>query len=273
MTAAKLERLKEIISSYRSTLVAFSGGIDSALVLKIARGVLGRQRAKAATAKSDSLAARELAAAEQLARELDVEHRVIRTREFENPNYTRNPVNRCYFCKSELYSRLIPVAQKWNLETISSGTNVDDLDDFRPGIQAGREHGIKSPLVEAGLRKDEIRELARRIGLSVWEKPASPCLSSRVPHGEEVTPEKLRQIEIGENFLKDLGFHVVRLRHFGPKARVELGQDEFVRLMEAELRVRITEFIRSLGFKTVHFEPYRVRHPASQKVPRGEGIS
>jgi uncharacterized protein len=253
----KLDQLKHILSTYQSALVAFSGGADSAFVLKMAREVLGRARAKAVTAKSDSLAGRELETAKELALELDVEHRIIETREFENPKYVSNPVNRCYFCKTELYSRLLPFAREWNLETVCNGTHLDDLTDFRPGIQAGHEHGIKSPLVEAGLRKDDIRTLAREMGLPIWAKPASPCLSSRIPHGEEITPEKLKQIEDGENFLKDLGFQIVRLRHFGLKARVELGPEEFVRLMDAGLRVEITDFIRSLGFKTVQFEPYQ----------------
>ena len=252
----KFNLLKEVIASYRSVLVAFSGGVDSAFVLKVARDVLGRERAKAVTAESESVPARELEEAKALARELDVEHRVIQTRELENEQYRKNPINRCYFCKTELYEHLIPIAKEWRLDTICNGTNVDDLTDFRPGLNAAHEHGVKSPLAEAKLTKEEIRALSREIGLPVWDKPAAPCLSSRFPYGHEITPEKLKQVETGENFLKDLGFKIVRLRHFGTKARLELGRDEFVHVMDVSLRTQITEFILSLGFKTVVFEPY-----------------
>lgn len=254
---SKLERLREIIHGYRSVLVAFSGGVDSAFVLKVARDVLGRSRAKAVTAQSESVAERELVAAKELARELDVEHKVIQTRELDNANYKANPTNRCYFCKTELYEHLLSVAKEWKLETIANGTNLDDLSDFRPGLTAADEHGIKSPLVEANLTKSEIRDLSRELGLRVWDKPAEPCLSSRFPYGHEITPEKLKQVEAAENFLQDLRFKVVRLRHFGLKARLELGRDEFVRVMDVKLRAQITEFIRGLGFKTVIFEPYQ----------------
>ncbi len=253
----KLDRLKGVVKSYRSVLVAFSGGVDSAFVLKVARDVLGRSQAKAVTAESASVPARELEAAQDLARRMDVEHLIVRTRELENPGYTSNPAHRCYFCKTELYDQLAPIARRWNLEIIANGTNADDLHDFRPGLTAADEHGIKSPLVEAGLSKSDVRNLSREIGLSVWDKPASPCLSSRFPYGHEITPAKLKQVEAGENFLKDAGFNVVRLRHLGPKARVELGREEFVRLMDVPLRIQVTEFIRSLGFKTVVFEPYQ----------------
>jgi len=253
---SKLDRLRLIIKNYQSVLVAFSGGVDSAFVLKVARDVLGRECVKAVTAQSESVAGRELEAAKQLANQLDAEHIIIKTHELENEHYRANPTERCYFCKTELYDRLIPMAKEWNLNVICNGTNADDLGDFRPGLKAGNEHGIKSPLVEAGFTKAEVRNAARALGLSVWDKPAEPCLSSRLPYGHEITIDQLKQVETGENFLKDLGFKVVRLRHFGTKARLELGRDEFVRLMDAALCSEITDFIRSLGFKTVIFEPY-----------------
>ncbi|MBI1978263.1 MAG: ATP-dependent sacrificial sulfur transferase LarE, partial [Candidatus Omnitrophica bacterium] len=257
MTNHKLGRLKDIIQSYESVLVAFSGGVDSTFVLKVARDVLGRDLAKAATASSPSVPRREIEAAKELVQRMDVEHRMIHTHELENQNYKTNPLDRCYFCKSELYETLFPIAEEWNLKTIVNGTNLDDLGDFRPGLKAADEHGIRSPLVEAELTKSEIRGLARALGLPIWDKPASPCLSSRFPYGDEITSEKLKQVENGENFLKDLGFQVMRLRHFGEKARVELGREEFVRVMDVALRNQITDFIRSLGFKTVVFEPYQ----------------
>lgn len=252
-----MKRLKEVIASYESVLVAFSGGIDSAFVLKVARDTLGREKAKAVTARSDSLAARELEAAKIFVQTYDVEHKIIFTEEFQNPNYVSNPENRCYYCKDELYAKLLPAAEVWNLKTIVNGTQLDDLGDTRPGLRAAEEHGVKSPLVEAGFTKQDVREWSKRLELEIWAKPASPCLSSRVPHGEQITPEKLVQIETGENFLKDNGFKTVRLRHLGHKARVELGSEEFIALMDAGLREKITDFIRSLGFKVVVFEPYR----------------
>lgn len=237
-------------------LVAFSGGIDSAFVLKVARDTLGFEKAKAVTAKSASLAARELEAAKTFAETFQIEHKVIETEEFKNTNYTSNPSNRCYYCKEELYAKLIPMARAWNLKTVASGTQLDDLGDRRPGLRAGEEYGVKNPLVEAGFTKQDVREWAMRIGIETWAKPASPCLSSRVPHGEPITSQKLAQIEAGENFLKDCGLKILRLRHLGHKARIELGPEEFIALMDAGLREKVTDFVRSLGFKVVIFEPY-----------------
>jgi len=257
MSQEKLQHLKNIIQSYESVLVAFSGGIDSTFVLKIARDVLGRDLAKAVTAQSDAVPERELAEAKKIAHDFDVEHQIIQTEEIKDPNYKANPINRCYFCKTELYDQLLPISRQWNLKTICNGTNLDDLGDHRPGLNAATEHGIKSPLVEAGLTKSEIRELAREMGIPIWDKPAAPCLSSRFPYGHEITSEKLKQVEAGENFLKDLGFKIIRLRHFGQKARLELGREEFIRLMDVSLRNQVSEFIGSLGFKVVVFEPYQ----------------
>ncbi|MBI4373212.1 MAG: ATP-dependent sacrificial sulfur transferase LarE [Candidatus Omnitrophica bacterium] len=254
---SKLKELQAVIRKYQSVLVAFSGGIDSALVLKVSRDVLGRDFAKAVTAKSESIGTRELEAAKALAEAMDVEHRIVQTHELHNPSYAANPTNRCYFCKTELYDMMLPIAKEWGISTIANGTNLDDLGDFRPGHSAAGEHGIKSPLVEAGLRKDEIRSLSRELGLKIWDKPASPCLSSRFPYGHEITTKKLRQVEMAEDFLKDLGFKLVRVRHLGVKARVELGREEWIEAMDVGLRSKMTEFILSLGFRTVVFEPYR----------------
>lgn len=252
-----LERLKRIIQSYEKVLVAFSGGIDSALVLKVSRDVLGRSNVKAVTAQSESVAVRELEAAKKCAEDFDVEHWVIQTHEINQKDYHSNPPNRCYFCKSELYDQLLRVAKQWDFKAIANGVNLDDLKDHRPGIDAGWERGIKSPLVEAALTKQDIRTLSRELGISIWDKPAEPCLASRFPYGSEITPEKLNQVERGENFLKDLGFKIVRLRHFDHKARLELGHEEFLRLTDVSLRSQVSEFICSLGFKTVIFEPYQ----------------
>lgn len=252
----KFDRLTCVIKSYDSTLVAFSGGVDSAFVLRVARDVLGKHCVKAVTADSPSVPRRELENAKKLACELGVEHRVIQTKEFEDPRYLANSEQRCFFCKTELYTRLTVLAGEWRLRTVCDGTHVDDLGDFRPGLRAASQHHIQSPLVAAGFGKAEIRALSRSMGLAVWDKPASPCLSSRVPHREEITAQKLKQIEAGENFLKDLGFCIVRLRHLGETARVELGRDELVRVMDVGLRNEVTNFILSLGFRSVCLEPY-----------------
>jgi uncharacterized protein len=257
VSLSKSEELKRVIENYGSVLVAFSGGTDSTLVLKIARETLGKDKVVAVTAESESIPKRELEEAKVLARELDVRHEIIHTSELDNPLYRENPERRCYFCKSELFNRLTALAKELNLMNVCDGTNTDDLNDFRPGFEAICEREVKSPLVEARLTKQDVRDLSCSLGLSTWNKPANPCLSSRVPYGEPITEEKLRQIETGENFLRDLGFSIVRLRHFGAKARVELGREEFARLKDASLRERVSTFISSLGFKTVLFELYR----------------
>lgn len=237
-------------------IVAFSGGCDSAFVTRVARDVLGREGLKAVTAKSESLPENEIKEVESFKARFDIDHYWIETREIENPNYTSNPVNRCYFCKMELYTHLKDLAVQWKIRTIVNGVNVDDLGDWRPGLQAAEEYQIKSPLVEAGLRKAEIRELSRRLGLPTWDKPAAPCLSSRFPYGEQITPAKLRQVDLGEAFLKECGFRIVRLRHFGNEAKIELGKEELACLSsDLTLRERITEKLGQLGFKSVEVDP------------------
>lgn len=262
----KLEHLKSILRSYERVIIAFSGGIDSAFLFKVAHDVLGKDNVKGVTAKSPSLAARELEEAAGFAQIHGMNHEIIETEEFQNPNYVKNPENRCYHCKDELYTKLFQIAKTQHFKHVCSGTNLDDLNDTRPGLIAAKEHEVKNPLVDAKLSKQEIRELSRELGIESWQKPASPCLSSRVPHGEEVTPEKLRQIESGENFMKDLGFKIVRLRHFGKRARIELGPEEFIALMDADLRQKITAFVLSLGFKVVVFESYQQGSLNKEKI-------
>lgn len=208
----KFDQLRALLRSYGSCLVAYSGGVDSVFLAHVAHQVLGA-RALAVIADSPSLPRRELAEALALGERFGFPVRVVRTREFDNPNYLANPLNRCYFCKHELFETLRPLARAEGFAVIAYGENASDAGDFRPGAEAAREFAVRAPLKEAGLTKDEIRELSARLGLPTAAKPQMACLSSRVPHGQAVTPEKLRMIEAAENLLRDLGFREVRVRH------------------------------------------------------------
>jgi len=226
----------------------------------MAREVLGRENAKAVIAKSPSLPRREFEEAREIARDLDAELLEIETHELENPNYTANPLNRCYFCKSELYSKLLPLAEKLGLNYVLNGTHRDDLSDWRPGLKAADEYRIKSPLVEAGFAKEEIRLASRQMGLSTWSKPQAACLSSRIPYGWEVTPQRLKQIERGEEILKGLGFEVIRLRWLGGRASIEVGQEETrVFFQNPKVRESVLTGLRGIGFESVdlNLEGYR----------------
>ena len=248
----KHARTLEILRVLESVAVAFSAGVDSTLVLKLALDALGSGHVLAVTGRSDSVAAAELAEAERTVSELGVEHVVLDTDEFDNPNYVANPNNRCYFCKTSLYGHMSRLLIERGIKTIVNGTNADDLGDYRPGLDAAREHGVRSPLVEAGLTKVEVRELSRRLGLATHDKPAAPCLSSRIPYGEAVTPEKLGMIEAGERFLHDeLGIRECRVRHHGDMARIEVTPQSVAVLAEAENAVRLDAHFRSLGYSYV----------------------
>ena len=256
----KSERLEGILRSYGRVLVAFSGGCDSALVLKVARETLGRGNVLAVIAKSPSLPESELASARETACEIDAELLEIETNELENSGYAANSAHRCYFCKTELYTRLLPIAQERGFPFILNGTNLDDLGDWRPGLRAAEENQVRSPLAEAGLKKEEIRALSKRLGLSTWSKPQAACLSSRIPFGVAVTPERLKQVEEGEEILKEAGFHQVRLRWFGKSATIEVGGDETgIFFHNAWVREKTLEGLKALGFETIDLclEGYR----------------
>ena len=218
----KLEKLKSLLQGYGSCLVAYSGGVDSVFLARVAHDVLG-DRALGAIADSPSLPRRELQEALDLAAQFKFPVRVIKTQEFANENYTANPSNRCYFCKHELFEELTPLAKAENFAVIAYGENASDIGDFRPGAQAAAEFQVRAPLKEAGLTKAEIRELSAQLGLPTADKPQMACLSSRVPYGESVSPEKLRMIEQAEYVLRDLGFYDVRVRHheLSPKSKVQ----------------------------------------------------
>jgi uncharacterized protein len=256
---AKRRRLREGLERLGGVVVAFSGGVDSAYLLAEAHDVL-RDRCVGATAVSPSLAREELRAARRVAAAIGARHVVVGTAEYDDPRYRRNDGQRCYFCKHALFTRLAALAADLGLPAVAYGANVDDLGDVRPGMRAAAEHRIEAPLLDAGLTKAEIRALARARGLDVWDKPASPCLASRIPLGTPVTMEALRAVEAGERILHGLGFRDIRLRHHGAVARLEVPPVELPRLEEALPRVAAA--LRALGFARVVAAPRPGRGPA-----------
>lgn len=219
----KYEELKKALGKLGSAIVAFSGGIDSALVLKVAHDVLG-SRVIAVTADSPSLPRRELEETKKIAQQIGAKHLTVNTEETGNKHYLKNPSNRCYYCKSELYAKLKTISKKLGIKNILNGTNFDDLSDYRPGLQAADENNVASPLKDAKIAKNDVRELAKHLGLEIWDKPPSPCLSSRIPYGQEITLKKLKMVEEAENFIKDFGIGELRVRHFGNVARIEVKE-------------------------------------------------
>ena len=242
-----------------SVLVAYSGGVDSAFLGITAARVLG-DRSICVTADSPSYPDRHRDLAIGTARAFNLRHEMVPTSEVENPDYRANPANRCYYCKHELYTHLTAIARARDFAAVVDGSNADDRGDYRPGREAAREFGVLSPLDEVGLTKDEIRELARRAGLSTWDEPASACLSSRIPYHTEVTEAKLRTIDAAERVLRDLGFRVCRVRHHDAIARLELGRDEIARAFEPEVAATIDRELRALGYEhvTIDLRGYRL---------------
>lgn len=270
--AAKADRLTALLRGWDRVAVAFSGGVDSAVVAKAARLALG-DHAVAVTAVSPSLASGELENAREVAALIGIRHELLRTDEFQRPGYVANASNRCYFCKTELYERIERHRDRLGLAVIANGANLDDRGDHRPGMTAAAEYAVRSPLIEAGLTKSEVRELARHWGLPVWDKPASPCLSSRVAYGVEVTPERVARIDAAERFLRgELGLRELRVRlEANDLARIEVPTAALPRLAEPNTRERIVVRLRELGFRyvTLDLEGFR-SGSLNAAVPTGE---
>jgi uncharacterized protein len=242
----RIEELEAVVAPHESALVAFSGGVDSSLALAVTVRALPKGRVLAVTSANETYLPSELEGTKGLARFLGVEHLVVNTRELDDPNYAKNPTNRCYFCKSTLYSDLARVADEKGYACVVDGANKDDEGDYRPGRQAAKELGVVSPLSAAGMGKAEVREIARHLGLPTWDKPALACLSSRFPYGQEITAEKLAQVARAEEFMRRQGYKQVRVRHHGEIARLEVGPDELERAFRA--REKISAELRVAGF-------------------------
>ncbi len=254
----KLAQLQTIFREMDRALIAYSGGIDSTLVAKVAWDVLG-DRAIAITANSPSLMPEDFADAKMQAAEIGIPHRVVETHEMDNEDYTSNPVNRCYFCKSELHDTLRPLATELGYEYVVDGLNADDLLDYRPGIMAAKERGVRSPLAEVGITKLEVREISKQLGLPWWDKPSQPCLSSRFPYGELITTEKLHRVGRAERYMRDLGYRNLRVRSDGETAKIELMPEEIQEFVGKVNLPNLVEAFQEFGFiyVTLDLEGYK----------------
>ncbi|NMB73001.1 MAG: ATP-dependent sacrificial sulfur transferase LarE [Bacteroidales bacterium] len=259
MTARqKYEALQHILKEMGTVAVAYSGGVDSTFLLKVAYDVL-KDNAVGILAVSPSFPSRVYQRAVETAGLIGARLEIIHTNEMDNPDYTSNPVNRCYFCKSELFERIAEIAASGRYHNMVDGSNVDDLSDYRPGLKAVREKGVRSPLQEAGLTKSEIRELSRSLGLPTWDKDALACLSSRFPFGEKIELWKLKMVDQAETYLSSLGFHNIRARHTGKSVKIEVDPSEVDRLLSPEIRIPLVQYFREIGYTTisVDLEGYR----------------
>lgn len=262
---AKEQELRRLIRNLGSVIVAYSGGVDSSYVAYVANDELGDQ-ALCITGVSPSVSAFQRNESESIARQFRFRHEVIETNELEDNRYLANDSSRCYFCKTELYGKLRVIAQSQNIPWILDGSTTDDVGDYRPGRAAAEERGVISPLVEAGLSKDEIRRLSREVGLPTWDKPASPCLSSRIAYGVSVTEERLTAVEQGEEILREMGFREFRVRHHDSLVRLEIARDELERVMSLEVFEELSKHFRGLGFKYVTLDLEGFRSGAMNEV-------
>lgn len=248
--SGKLVKLKEVIGNYPSLLIAYSGGVDSTFLIKVAYDVL-KENAIAVTATSSTYPKRELQDAITFAEQIGIKHITVISEELEVEGFSKNPVNRCYLCKKELYTKLKKVADDHGTSYIAEASNIDDEGDYRPGMQAAKELGVVSPLRQAGLTKQDIRDLSKELGLPSWSKPSFACLSSRFPYGDEITKKKLNMVEEAEQLLFDLGFHQFRVRHHGNLARIEIEERDFEKIFQGEIREVIESKLKSIGFAYV----------------------
>ena len=257
-TRVKFEKLKEILKEMGRVLVAFSGGVDSSLLLKTAQDVVA-DGVLAVIARSETYPEVEQKEAVRLAEQWGVRYKIIQTDELNNPDFVSNPPTRCYFCKNELFSRLKEIAEAEDIRYVCDGSNREDMEDFRPGAQAAEELGIRSPLQEAGLVKDEIREISKWLGLPTWDKPSLACLSSRFPYGTHIDQGSLKQIAQAEEFLRNQGFKQVRVRHHGQIARIEVGPEQMEKMLHPGIRSAVAARLKTLGYSyvTVDIEGYR----------------
>jgi len=244
---SKFEKLKNLLGEMGKVLVAFSGGVDSSFLLKVAVDVLG-ENVLAVIASSETYPEKERDEAVKLAKRLNVRYEVIQTKELENPDFAHNPPERCYFCKMELFSKLKDIAESEGIPHVLDGSNFEDTSDFRPGAKAAEELGVRSPLKEVGLVKQEIRQLSKYVDLPTWNKPSMACLSSRFPYFTEIEPESLKQVAQAEEFLKGLGFNQVRVRHHGQIARIEIEPQEFSKIVEKATKEKIINAFKKFGF-------------------------
>ncbi len=254
----KVEHLYECLSDYQKVIVAFSGGVDSTFLAEAAHHALG-ENSLAVTAISDSYPIREMKAAQDIAKQIGIRFETVHTEELDLEGYASNPTNRCFFCKTELFDKLRPIADKYDVGTIVYGAIPDDVGDHRPGMDAAKQMGIKAPLIDVHLTKAEIREISKAWDLPTWDKPAFACLSSRFPYGMRITRELLRQVDAAEQFLYDLGIRQFRVRHHGELARIELDADEIVLLRQETIRNQINDHYKTLGYEhvTLDLQGYR----------------
>ncbi|MDF2504774.1 MULTISPECIES: ATP-dependent sacrificial sulfur transferase LarE [Clostridium] len=262
---SKLDILKSNIKKLKSVAVAYSGGVDSTFLLKVAKEVLG-DKVIAVTAKSSTYPEREFNEAKKFTEEIGVKHIVIVSEELDIEGFSKNPTNRCYYCKRELFTKIGEIAKENNLDEVLDGSNLDDTRDYRPGMEAAKELQVISPLKEAKLSKKDIRELSKVMGLKTWNKPSFACLSSRVPYGSEITINKLKMIEDSEQFLLDLGFRQVRVRHHGDIARIEISPEEREKFFDLGLMDKVADKLKKIGFKYVTLDLFGYRTGSMNEV-------
>jgi uncharacterized protein len=271
MKPSKMNTLTEIVGRYPKAVIAFSGGVDSSLLLKLSSDILGKRNVVAVTGVSQTYTGEERAVARRFTKELGVRHLLVETDELACRQFAENPGDRCYYCKQELYGKLSRLARRRGIPVIFDATNADDLSDHRPGRKAAAESGVVSPFVLAAWTKKDIRERSRRLGLASWDKPANPCLASRVPYGTRITADILKKIHGGETLIRGMGFPVVRLRHHGPIARIEIPVKDFPRILRPGTLKKIASSLRSLGYLWIALDIEGYRMGSLNRPLRGQG--